>query len=160
MPEKSELVPIGQWAAAHGKSSRSARRWASRIEGAVNIHGKGWLVPPEAPMPEDGRAVKGRERRLESAERELAELVRTEDRVTVVQSDPALLGRYATGPRAQRFWYTIDDLAILFAPHVSRHAIVQMLREGEIVGYRRGANGSWIIPRSELVRFTGGRTLE
>jgi hypothetical protein len=130
----STLVTLKAWAEARGRTVRQAQVYRSqgRFPGAVERPGKGWLVPSDAePLP--------------ATSRDVAPAIAPANSHDVA----------ATSPLGGRFFWTLDEVAGLFAPHVTRYALEQMLREGELVGYKRGAGGAWVVPTGELRRLMG-----
>lgn len=126
-----------EWAAVLGVSPRTVTRWcvAGRVPGAAHVDGR-WRIPLDAEPPADRRASKPRP---------LARQAWSD--VALVTRDGAVAAAAAPAPApAPSMWMTVDDVAAMWAPHVSRHAVLGMLRAGELRGYRRGPNRSWIIP--------------
>lgn len=115
-----------------------------RIAGAVQLPNRYWKIPANAtvldePMSApDGRAV------VRQASSEVAPPSGADVRLTYV-------------PPTGQFWWTLDEVAELFAPHVTRSSVARMLRAGELVGYRRGGptGRAWLVPTSELRRLLG-----
>jgi hypothetical protein len=131
----STLVTTKAWAQARGLTPRQAQvyRAQGRLPGAVERPGKGWLVPSDAePLPATSRDVAPASAPAYSRD--------------VAATSPVLGGR---------FWWTLEEVVELFEPLVSRYALEQMLREGEIRGYKRGPRGTWLVPTGELRRLMG-----
>lgn len=127
-------LELGEYARQSGKSVRTIRRWLAegRLPAADLVAGR-WLIPADAaPGPPAPAWSPG------SAGAALA----------VVEPAPA-------AALAGQLWFTVDDLVTLWAPYVSRHAVLAMLHGGELTGSRRGPAGSWIIPRAEVARLAG-----
>jgi len=151
---------VDEWATELGKAPRTIRRWlaAGRVDGAVHANNQ-WIIPDDATPPDDQRPAAAARRR--AANEQVAELARAQGMThyqtpgLAVQGVPASAARYEQGIAPHKFWFTVDELEQMWAPYLTRHAIIGMLREGELVGYRRGRNGSWVIPRSELTRIGG-----
>jgi hypothetical protein len=149
-------MDVDTWAERISVHPRTIRRWlhAGKVPGAVLVDAQ-WIIPGDAQRPADGRVIAGERRRAERGQ--VAEVARARG-ISVVNTPPMHTPSpavYDAPSMARRFWYTVDDLVVMFDPLVSRHAIVQMLRNGELKGYPRGRNGAWIIPASELRRIMG-----
>lgn len=134
---------IDEYAAHMGANPRTVRRWlaADAIPGAVReAHGRTWRwwIPADAqpvlaaPKPPAGTTGE----------------VRVMDAAPVVTNAPQT-------PPGGRWWYSVDDLAALWAPNVSRYAILAMIDAGELRALRRGHNGAWLVPASELREIAG-----
>lgn len=149
-------MTVEQWADQLGIHPRTIRRWlhAGKIAGATLVDSQ-WIIPADAQRPADGRTAAAERRRAERGQ--VAQVARARG-ISVVNTPPMHTPSpavYDAPSMARRFWYTVDDLVVMFDPLVSRHAIVRMLREGELKGYQRGKNGAWVIPASELRRIMG-----
>lgn len=130
----STLITLRAWAEARGRTVRQAQVYRSqgRFPGAVERPGKGWLVPSDAePLPATSRDI------------------------APVAAPAQSHDIAATSPVGGRVFWTFDEVLGLFAPHVTRYALEQMLRAGELAGYRRGPNGAWLVPTGELRRLIG-----
>jgi excisionase family DNA binding protein len=151
---------IREFAELHDVTDRTVRRWiqAGKIEAVEIAGGRGYTIPDDVTPPAiDGRTAAAMAR---AAEREQLAAVARAHGVSQVNVPTGMgataVGSYEAPPTmARRFWFTVDDLVVLWDPLVSRHAIVKMLRSGELIGYQRGSNGSWVIPASEVRRIAG-----
>jgi len=120
------MLTADAYAVALGKSLRTVQRYLERDQLAGAQLVEGrWLIPADA-RPTTSYDV-------------------------VATSAPATSHDVVGG----RVFWTFDEVLGLFAPHVTRYALEQMLREGEVVGYKRGAHGAWLVPTGELRRLMG-----
>lgn len=128
-------LELGEYARHAGKSVRTVRRWLAegRLPSADLVAGR-WLIPADAAP---GPAAPSWTPPAESGAA-----------LAVVDPGPA-------AALAGQLWFTVDDLVTLWAPYVSRHAVLAMLHDGALAGLRHGPAGSWIIPRAEVARLAG-----
>ena len=137
------MLSPAKYAARHGLRFRAVQDLVKNgyIPGAVQMGNGFWKIPADALVldePQPGWQAQVAARR---AGRPVTAPDGPDDR-------PA-------GPPAGRVWWTVDDLVDLFSPHVTRYAVERMLHEGELVGYRRGRGGSWLVATGELRRLMG-----
>ena len=53
------LISVSEYAKLHGVKERAVRSAAGRIPGAYRV-GRAWVIPKDAPYPEDGRVKSGK----------------------------------------------------------------------------------------------------
>lgn len=145
-------VSLAEWCEAWGLSERTARRYLAdgRIPGAVK-RGRAWEIPADATPPNTTPAHMRRAPRTIPGE-------------VLAGGHPG--GRDLVVPEAPRHtpeaphvlfrpFVSLDDLAELCAPVVSRRSLAAMLAAGEIRGHKRGPGGGWIIPAAEVRKLRG-----
>lgn len=136
-----DMLTPGEFATTRDVSERTVRRWLreTMLPDAVRIDGK-WMIPADAELRPDMRTPVA----SSSSSSELR----------VIDPEPVVVDLDEPAVRlSRRFFYTVDDVVALFAPLVSRHAVLEMLRAGELDGLRRGAHGSWLVPAASLRRL-------
>lgn len=139
------------WAKHVGASERTVTRWLALgvLEHAVEVPGAGgyeWRIPRDQRRPTPAELAEASKQKKASAD----------VAVRPPAGDIAAAPTPATSFGAGRFFWTVDELEELFTPHLTRAAILKMLREGELLGYKRGQpNGTWLVPTGELRRLMG-----
>jgi hypothetical protein len=145
--DDTAYLSLTDYADTVGVDHRTVRRWlaADRLPGAVRESqglSSRWWIPVDArvtPLPARERATPA------------AAPPRQSGAVAIVDSSPHV--------RADRFkvWYTVDDVVDAWAPLVSRHAVLAMVKDGTLEGMRHGPRGAMLITARSLRALAGDR---
>jgi hypothetical protein len=135
-------VSVADYCARTGRSERTVRRWISEGRLPSTMIDGARLVPADA---RPGRPAPAEDHLMSYPDIVAAVMPgRTRTREVAV-----------THPTEPAFWFTVDDVVGMWAPLVSRHAVVAMIHAGELQAVPRGRNGGWLIPAAELRRIAG-----